>query len=277
MATKIKYQGNLIASITAGQTAEVDCSGLKMKSDLVVEVESGAPAPKTGSLVVTENFVYDHAYEADSVTWGQNSEYDFSLPMDDVTLRVKKVANLVAPEHVNYLISPLFSLTFKLADGSAHTIPLSESGMLAGNGCYISDSFYYGIVWVYDADEANAFIGAPIFENNAVYVSDFFWVTEPEEMAGVELTLVAPSKKLDGISEIDVRAKADPVLQNKEVTITKDMDSPFGVYPDDEYDGLSSVWINPPYIPPTTYMVQSVADLPSDALAGSFAIVLGGE
>lgn len=42
MATKIKYKGNIIAEIQAGQTAELDCSGLKMGSDIIVEVDGAS-------------------------------------------------------------------------------------------------------------------------------------------------------------------------------------------------------------------------------------------
>ena len=53
MATKIKYKGNVIAEIQSGQTAELDCSGFKMGSDVVVEVNSNLQE-KT----ITENGEY---------------------------------------------------------------------------------------------------------------------------------------------------------------------------------------------------------------------------
>lgn len=65
MATEIKYNGSVIASPEAGQTATLKCQGMKMETDLVVSVPAeigdipdGYIKP-SGTLTITENGTYD--------------------------------------------------------------------------------------------------------------------------------------------------------------------------------------------------------------------------
>lgn len=56
MATEIKYNGNVIATPEAGQTATLKCKGMVMETDVVVEVgEGGGSEPVLQEKVVTEN------------------------------------------------------------------------------------------------------------------------------------------------------------------------------------------------------------------------------
>ncbi len=58
MATEIKYNGNVIASVEAGKTATLPCKGKKMKSDIVVTApaesgESGGSASQDLAVLVS--------------------------------------------------------------------------------------------------------------------------------------------------------------------------------------------------------------------------------
>lgn len=249
-----------------------------------VPTESG-DTTRVGPLYIAENGTYDHAYAPASVTWNEYSGYDFSIPFEGVTLSIKKVTELVVPEHLNYLLSPAFSLKVSVPGEGEMTIPLSESDLFSiddAGSAYMSDSFGYAAIWVKDADVVNAFVGGPIFESNSVYISNFFWAIDPD-MAGIgmEFTLVAPGERLDGISSVEVNAIIEPKLMQKEVEITQA--GQYDTYvqmtdPDyEEYDGMSSVRITVDIpIVPTSYFVQTADELPETAMNGSIAIVLGG-
>ena len=63
MSAEIKYNGNVIASPGAGQKATLKCEGMKMDSDVVVEVAENtgggeAEEPIIEPLEVTENGSY---------------------------------------------------------------------------------------------------------------------------------------------------------------------------------------------------------------------------
>jgi hypothetical protein len=65
MATEIKYNGSVIASPEAGQTATLKCAGMTMESDVVVEVAENAGGGGSGGsdavivpLTITENGTY---------------------------------------------------------------------------------------------------------------------------------------------------------------------------------------------------------------------------
>ena len=222
---------NGIHDVTEFQSVEVN-----------VPTESGETT-KVGPLYIAENGTYDHAYKAGSVTWNETTEYDFWLPLEEgLTVGLKKVTDLIVPEHINYLISTAYTITFKLPDGTEQAMPLKELDMFSmddAGSCYMSQTLYYAVVWVKNAAVVNAYIGAQVFEDNSVYITNFFWAIEPEEMTGVELTLVAPCERLDGISSVEVSAKADPILQEKVIDITSS--GQYLASPDEGYDGLSYV------------------------------------
>lgn len=236
MATEIKYNGSTIASIFPGQTATLKCEGMKMESDLVVEAGEGQGSCKLGSLSVIENGTYESFYESETVTWDENTEYDGVITVDGIPLRYKKVASLSVPDDVAVLNSPVYSIKMTKADGTALTMPLSELSIVLAAGAIIANDMVFTVVWVQDATYINSGYGASL-EDNTVYVTDYLWLAEGEEMDGATLTLTAPGKKLDGVSSVTVDVEAEPNLQFKFITENGE------VTPDEGYDGLSKVTV----------------------------------
>ena len=74
MATEIKYNGNVIASLEAGQTATLECAGKKMVSDIYIiaqKVEQGS-----GEIGFT---IDGTSYQAEEgMTWGDWVESDYN-------------------------------------------------------------------------------------------------------------------------------------------------------------------------------------------------------
>ncbi len=95
MATEIKYNGSVIASPEAGQTATLKCAGMKMESDVVVEVaEQTGSGGETGSDFIAENFPSD--------TWS-DGEYTGTIQGIPVTMRYKYRTGNTDPKNIPFV------------------------------------------------------------------------------------------------------------------------------------------------------------------------------
>lgn len=203
-----------------------------------------------GPLSVTENGTYNEVYESATVTWGEDTEYDFSVEVDGIQLRVKKLAGFSVPEDVSTFYNPEYVLGGASPDGTTDAIPLKELDIFEFyESGYISDDIVYAVVWIKDATLFNETVGDTLFENNSVYITDFLWVVSEGELAGATLTLTAPGKKLAGISSVTVDVDAEPNNQYKYITENG------SYYPDEGFDGFSDVYVDVPvpdgYIQPS--------------------------
>lgn len=248
MSAEIKYNGNVIASPGAGQKATLKCEGMKMDSDVVVEVaeQSGGGDCALGPISITENGTYYPTYEAATVTWDENTEYDGTLDVDGIPLRYKKVANLTVPDDVSELENPEYCFAVTFPDGTVQSTPLSELRLGSADGIYLANDISFAIVWVKDATFVNAGYGASL-EDNTVYVTDYLWLAHGE-YAGASFTLTAQGQKLDGFSSVTVDVQ--PTLQEKTATENGE------VLPDAGYDGLSKVTVAVENSPPVLQTLE---------------------
>lgn len=163
----------------------------------------GGADPVLAPLTVTENGTYYPTYEAATVTWDENTEYDGTIEVDGVPLRYKKVANLTVPDDVSELENPAYRFTQTFADGWVDSYELRDLGVFEENGVYMVDSIGYTIVWVKDATMVNAAFNASL-EDNTVYVTDYLWLAHGEEYVGASFSITAPGQKIDGFSSVTV-------------------------------------------------------------------------
>ncbi len=174
----------------------------------------GGSAAVIAPLNVTKNGTYDKGHSTATFTWSADTEYDFSLEVEGIPLRVKKADTLVVPESLDVLTGAGYGVTFTAPDGGQRVLPLSEAGVLPlddSNSAYMTDELMFAVVWIRDAVAVNAMVGAAVFENNTVYVTDFLWTAMPDDMAGVRLTVTAPGPLVDGYLPVNVQVSAGPL------------------------------------------------------------------
>ena len=260
MSAEIKYNGNVIASPEAGQKATLKCAGMKMESDVVVEVaeQSGGGDTVLAPLTVTENGTYYPTYEAATVTWDESTEYDGTIEVDGVPLRYKKVASMTVPDDVSELENPEYCFAVTLPDGTVQSLPLSNLRLGSADGIYLANDISFAVVWVKDATFVNAGYGASL-EDNTVYVTDYLWLAHGDEYAGVTFSLTAQGREIDGFSSVTVAVESSPpVLQTLEVNITET--GVFEFTPSTGYDGIAKVIVGVGSIPQLTAPNISIAD-----------------
>lgn len=172
-------------------------------------------------LTVTENGTYYPTYEAATVTWDENTEYDGTLDVDGIFLRYKKAANLTVPDDVSDLENPEYRFTQTFADGHGYFVQLKDVSLVSENGVYVSYLLGFAVIWVKDATFVNAGYGASL-EDNTVYVTDYLYLVN-SEYAGASLSLTAQGQKIDGFSSVTVEVEntgGGEVVEDYDGTIT---------------------------------------------------------
>ena len=159
MANEIRYNGSVIASPEAGQTVTLKCAGMKMESDVVVDVAEQSGGDITVMpLTVTENGVYDILYDTATEVWDSNTEYLGSVTVDGVTLSFKKAEHLIVPDDLDELTNLRYTATIEV-DGDVSEGTLNE-GLDITRGVFAV--FYeYALLWVKSAGniKSKCFVG----------------------------------------------------------------------------------------------------------------------
>ena len=210
MANEIRYNGSVIASPEAGQTVTLKCAGMKMESDVVVDV---AEIPEIGGgssgditvmpLTVTENGVYDILYETATEVWDSNTEYAGSITVDGVTLSFKKAEHLIVPDDLKELKSSNYSYSYEyVVDGetSDGSWELSRVLSITSGICATFDD--YAVLWVKSAAPLNAQFGVSFIEDNTVYITNYLQFQSQVQIGAsyCKLSVTAPSKKIENVA-----------------------------------------------------------------------------
>ena len=206
MANEIRYNGSVIASPEAGQTVTLKCAGMKMESDVVVDV---AEMPEIGGgssgditvmpLTVTENGVYDILYETATEVWDSNTEYLGSVTVDGVTLSFKKAEHLIVPDDLDELTNLRYTATIEV-DGDVSEGTLNE-GLDITRGVFAVFS-EYALLWVKSAAPLNAQFGISFLEDNTAYITNYAQMMFEGYYGAeyVKVSVTAPSKKIENVA-----------------------------------------------------------------------------
>ena len=200
MANEIRYNGSVIASPEAGQTVTLKCAGMKMESDVVVDVAEQSGGDITVMpLTVTENGVYDILYETATEVWDSNTEYLGSVTVDGVTLSFKKAEHLIVPDDLDELTNLRYTATIEV-DGDVSERTLNE-GLDITRGVFAVLS-EYALLWVKSAAPLNAQFGISFLEDNTAYITNYAQMML-EGLYGAEyvkVSVTAPSKKIENVA-----------------------------------------------------------------------------
>lgn len=176
----------------------------------------GGPAAVIAPLTVTKNGTYNKAHSTATFSWDEATEYDFTIEVEGIPLRVKKADTLAVPASPYLLALPEYAITSTMPDGTQQTAPLNELGLFSlddNNSAYMTDELMYGLVWIREAAVVNALVGAAVFENNTVYVTDFAWVIGAAA-AGLRLSVTAAGPLVDGYMPVTVNVSGGPLPAN---------------------------------------------------------------
>lgn len=243
-AATITHNGEVIASLNAGQTATLKCAGMKMATDVVVAVAEnigGGECDKPHIIEVdtlpTENI------DENAVYLCGGAYYTHGTKLADVLVLMVSLAEVIGGAAITYHYATTKPTENIAVTGKVYNIyyiadenNLFLYGNFAGNG---------ENVWVTGSEAFNQEYGFnPPF---AGVVSDASEVTSYDLWAVVQ---TGWTKYLTPAGTL---------------TITEN-----GTHDVSEYASVN-VGI------PKSYIVQTVAELPSDAGQGSMAIVIGGE
>lgn len=299
MAIDINYKGNNIASLDGVKTAIIECAGKKMTDDLTIIVTEESGGECSGNHIIevdelpTENIDTTVLYKVGDSYY----QYVEGAFRDVIAVEGGEITSLIE------LYTQLLGIIPELYQ--IKTKPTTEEELAE----IVVNDFATGVIAIYYIeDEADAFtydgsdwsaLGATgvisdvseATEDGMYILAGSFWNNYIVPKGSVTIT---ENSTVDVTDKKSVTVEVEPILQSKSVAVNGT------VTPDEGYDGLSRVTVNVPqpsgtynitangtydvtnYVSAeisvsTTYMVQSVADLPTDAPIGSIAYVLGGE
>lgn len=256
MATEVKYNGSTLMNLESGKIAKLATSGKKLLADIEIinsnnEQSGSYKEPALIPHTIEENGTYETAVKAATATWGVNTTYDFTVPIEDgVTLNVKKLENFSIPDDISAFDNPIFKLSIT-QNGSTWDYELTNIGLFAFTdendelAGYMSTYLYYTILWIKNAAIFNAELPEPVLEDNTVYVSNFLQLTRD---GWTECTITAPSEsELMCLSPLTVDVQPD-------LTTLKAVEN--GTYtPPTWADGYKSVTVDVPV--PTGYIIPT--------------------
>lgn len=206
--------------------------------------QTGGESPGGGAgemfitpLTVTKNGTYETFTKGASVTWGIDTEYDISFAADDdTTINFKKVDNLIVPDDISEFDNPAYyysneqnggTITQSLSDWGVTEVT-DDDGDVIG---YATPWLGILVIWVKKSFYFNEDLEEPIFEDDAVYVSDYL-----KYNGWTKGTLVAPSNDAMAVSPVTV--DVEPKLGS--IKITKN-----GIYlPSSNADGFDRVKVD---------------------------------
>lgn len=215
MAAEIKYNGSVISSPGAGQTATLKCAGMKMESDVVVEVAEqtgGGVDAVLAPLTVTENGTFDENGPVIVTETFTGGTPDLVLNFWGTQLPYFKAKKLVATDAIfGAFATGQISFT---ADGAVY--PIAETDvMIDTDGNYASFNMSGAPVIVWLINPTSDFSEEACFEPNSVYILDVWSAGMLGEGATASLTsLGVPDKPIDGYMPVEV---AIP-FENLEIT-----------------------------------------------------------
>ena len=269
MAIDINYNGNNIASLGKIKTAVIECAGKKMVDDLTIVVTEEGGGECSGTHIVeveelsTENIDTTVLYKCGD-SYHQYVESAFR--------------DIIAAEDGEYM-SLIEFYSMYLCDNielyQIKTMPTTEEELA---NIIVSDlegwtilAFYYiedhGDVFIYDGSAWNSLGATGVVGDVSEITEDGMYI-----LGGIihsEYIVPSGDVVITENSTVDVTYKksvtVDVPLPSGDIEITRN----------GTYDVTSYVNVNVNV--PATYIAQTIADLPSDAPAGSLAFVLGGE
>lgn len=115
-AVTIEYNGTVIASLEAGQTATLFTKNKKMESDIMVTVPQSEPSETIkeydGTIVISDKVdlitftIYDTEYQAEkNMTWAQWCESEYNLQNDYFTFDAYTYNGTEVPAGIGYITS----------------------------------------------------------------------------------------------------------------------------------------------------------------------------
>lgn len=207
-AATITYNGSIIASLFGGQTATLKCAGMKMESDVVVEVGEPSSGGSGGGdanivpLTVAENGTFDENGPVIVTETFTGGTPDLVLNFWGTQLPYFKAKKLVATDAIlGAFATGQISFT---ADGVVY--PIAETDvMIDTNWNYASFNMSGAPVIVWLINPTSDFSEEAGFEPNSVYVLDVWSAGMLGEGATVSLTSLGVSDKpIDGYMPVEV-------------------------------------------------------------------------
>lgn len=201
MATKIRYNGSVIAAPGVGRTATLKCEGMKMESDVVVEVsgDGGGSDSVIVPLTITENGTYSVGHSVVTEEWDVDTVYDFELNVDGMLLKLKKSDKLVVPDSIEEFNKDEY--------GDIAYIMTSLDDDNGESLCYVPKVFgeiVPFVIFVKNAALLNLMYNTDAIEDNTVYLTNLFEVT-----GGMEApwSVTGPGVLADGYLPVTVDVK----------------------------------------------------------------------
>lgn len=210
MATEIKYNGEVIASPEAGQTATLKCAGMKMESDVVVEVaempEGGGSNANIAPLIVGDVGTYDaNSPVIVTETFTGEGEPDAVFDYWGIQIPYFKAKNLVATRDIFALANDetlADKLYVDLFGDVSPICQLEQFTTYSNTSLVVHIRDLPAILWVIATDE-RYFTQEAGFEDGGVYIADAWGFLGATGNASVS-ALGIPDKPTDGFMPVTV-------------------------------------------------------------------------